>query len=208
MAQGLVADDRIFKITGTFNYQLQTIQTQFHIRDVAPAGKSAQDAVDYARPFFEVNMRTILNTACQIVRVDAFELTSRDYAQHEPANLAGTGNVPQAPSFMASLVSLRSSQRARHRNGRMFWPMQNNNAVNGSLVQDSYVVDATPVLTAFTDLFLQGPLLAEFKAVIVAQARPATTKRPLIEHSWIDVESIRMSKLITVQRRRKVGVGS
>ena len=209
MATGEIGDlvgGSVYKCNIYLLSQLQSIQTGFYLRDTGLANQSAQDAADAVKDWVDDSFRTILATDITLQRVDALEITTKEYAQHEYTNTNGTFATTMTANFLAALIQLRSSQRARHRNGRMFWPIVNVNT-NSQLHPGTSGPMAT-VLDEWKNRFMGNPATNAFKAVIVAQARPATAKRPAITHSWIDVETARLSNLGTALRRRKVGVGS
>jgi len=206
MATGTVAGSRIFKVTLGMLVQQQNIQTGWYLRDTLLNNRSATDALATAQTFVAASMFGILPNDLRLLRLDALELTSKDYAQLEYPNQMGTGPGASSTSFLAVLMTLRSNQRARHRNGRMFLPLYGN-PFNGSLdtgPRNAYIAFST----AFVQAFAGNALLNDFKAVVVAKARPANQNRPAIEHSWIDVETCRINTTVTALRRRKIGVGS
>jgi hypothetical protein len=206
MAEGLLNNTRVFKIGIYMTAQQQQIQTGWHLRDVGLNNMTAAGALESARTFVESQMYGILPSDVRLTRIDALELSSKEYMGFEYANQPGTGPGTMAASFLAVMVALRSSQRARHRNGRFFLPLYGN-PNQGSL--DTGPRNAYTAFAAnFTATFCGAAIFNNLKACIVSQARPANQHRPAIEAGWIDVEVARLHTVVTALRRRKIGVGA
>lgn len=209
MAQGNIGDlvgGSVYRVTVTMTGQLQQVQTGFYVRDTGLADQSAGDCLTAAKDWVDNHFRTCIPQDYTLQRLEAMEITTKEYAQAEYVSTPGTFGSTSTASFLAALVSLRSSQRARHRNGRMFWPVAA--VTTNSQLFPQTLAAFTPTTAAFADRFMGNAATKPFKAVIVAAARPATSTRPAIAHSWIDVETIKVSTAVTSLRRRKVGVGS
>lgn len=209
MAQGAVAGTNIYRITIFMRWQQQLLQTGWHMRDTGLVALQSPDtALDLVQPWVHDHFRTIMHQNLVFERIAAEEITSKNYAERVLVAEAGTVNGVEAPSFMAVNVALRSAQRHRYRNGRMFWPLTGQLANTGSQLSAGPGAEIQGVVTSWVTTFLGNILTNNFRAVVVAPARPATAKRPAIDHSWIDVDVAKLNTTITALRRRKVGVGS
>lgn len=204
--EGLVQGHNIFKVTLFMTAEQQKIQTGFHLRDTGINNETPETAVNAVLPWVTGAYRNTIGGDVSIDRLDAIEITSREYFAHEFTNTPGTGGNAMTTSLLAALVSLRSSKRSRWRNGRMFWPLQGA-PVNG-LITGSNLTGLTTAADDLADRFIGSQLLKNFLLVVVAQARIQKQTRPAIEHSWIDVDTIRVSNIATALHRRKIGVGA
>jgi hypothetical protein len=209
MAEGTIGgltDMNVMRVGIYMEGQQQRFQTGFHLRSQTPATGDPEDAVGEVRDWVDNSFRAMVPNDYRVVAIDAINIVSKEYSRHEYIDVFGTLGGASTYTALAALVSLRSNQRARHRNGRMFWPAY---AVQGnSQFQVNYLQGFSSCAAAFASRWVGVQLTGGFRAVIVAKARPLTPHRPAIQHSWIDVETVKVSPFATALRRRKVGVGS
>ena len=209
MATGTVAGNRIYRATIHYYAQQQKMQFGFHVRETGFVNTTEPMAVlDLLRPWIDNTYRPLMINSSRIERIEAIEITSKAYAQQEMTNAVGGASGTESPTHLAYLVSLRSNLRARHRNGRFFLPNVSQGALVGSQITQGAMTALSGAVDALGAIFMGNPVTNAFKLVVVAQARAAAPNRPAIEHSWIDVETMRVANLVSSQYRRKVGVGS
>lgn len=208
MASGAVADNRVFKCSVQMTVLQQQIQTGFHLRDVGLDNMDAGEVVTALEAWLNDEFKTIQPPALRFDRVEATELTSKQYAMKEFSGLVGTGNFTVGTTFTSLLVSLRTASRQRHMNGRMYWPWIMAGGVESGVLGSGVQAVATAAVDDFANRFTGSALTHDLRCVVVSTPRPLTANRPAILHEWHDVETVKINPVISVQRRRKIGVGS
>lgn len=208
MASGLVSDGKVYRCGIYMTANQQQIQTGFHLRDTGLNTEAAADVVASVLDFVNDSFRTIQASGVRFDRVDAVNLHTKEFAQTELTGVIGTGSGVLGTTGMAALVSLRSAKRQRWLNGRMFWPLTPADPLVDGLIKNTVLTTLNTVVADFTDRYVGSAFTSTFKAVVVTAPRAASPTRPALEHSWTDVEVVKVNPIATVQRRRLIGRGS
>ena len=214
---GGIADQNVFKVNVRFKINQQECQTGFKLRDVAVNDNSVQDVIDTVVPWVNDSFRTILSTADAIVGVDCIKLHSEEGAEHLFVNLFGTqaqSNTQKIPGFIAVGIALKTSIRKRYGQGRMFWPIRDENLIDQDFLNAAGVTAIQGVIDALTTLFTGDQLthdllLVNSHEVLAPRAAHGSTPARLeIPPTWYDVDVVKLNTTITGLRSRKVGIGA
>lgn len=208
MASGEVAGTRVFRVNVGMRIALQQLQTGFYLRDVGVQARTSAEVVAEVKTWVDTKFATIMPSSLAFERLEATELNSKEYAQHEYTNFFGAKGGGVVTTFLAANVSLRTATRQRYRNGRMFWPVLVRDSITDGLINDLTMGEFGGVAADFADRWTGVSLFGELRAVVVTAARPAKTYRPALTHSWTDVEAVKINKIATAISRRRIGVGS
>lgn len=201
--------NRVFKVQLFMTVRTNKIQTQWHLRDAGAPTSTVEDVLADSKNFLSTELAFALPTQCVINRLSVTRLIENDYAQFDYVGAAGARTDAMASTMLAALVSLKSAYRDRGANGRMFWPAP------GAPQND---VHDGPILTALSlaaqkmqDRYCGTPLLSLRKLVVVSYPKkvgePPQFPVPMPPTRWADVDTIRVSPLVTSVRSRKQGVG-
>jgi hypothetical protein len=208
MAEGLTADTTIFRCTVHMRLNQQLLQTGFHLRSsiINPLGGAAE-ANTHAGTWFTTILRQVLPVSLQFVRHEALEITSKDFAQTELVGVAGAaGSGTISSTGLAVAVAIKSAKRARTKNGRMFWPSAF--APVADLFNTADMQALQDVATNLQDRYVGATLTHPWRLVVVSPPRPAVGNTAPRVGSWIDAEVVKVNRVASYLRSRKVGVGS
>jgi len=215
---GGALDPNIFKVTIRFRLGTQKCQTGFKLRDVGIDDNSEQDVADEVYAQLQAEFRGLLHQSDDALESIDAQIMGRDTGYSLPATLTdgtlGFGNDVGEPTFMATVVALKSEIRKRYGQGRMFLPTVSEASVDSDVLsaagQAIYNTFITKVTDHFTgDEVTHDLLLVNAHPLLPAHTNPNTGRtRPEIPASWYDVLSLRLNTVVTSLRSRKVGVGS
>jgi len=122
--------------------------------------------------------------------------------------------VAPLPNFVAVNIALKTQRRKRYGQGRMFWPLRDENDVTGDSLITAAVTSFQGVIDALTSLYTGSEvthdlLLCNAHGVIAPRAAHGSTPaRPEIPPSWYDVGAVKLNTAVTMLRSRKVGIGA
>lgn len=208
MATGTVAGAKIFRVGIHLTVLQQRIQTGFYLRDVGIENQSAMDAVDATKEWVDTKFRTLIPSSVAFDRIEATETQTKEFAQQELISYNGTAGATVSTTMFAGLVSLKTDSRQRHKTGRMYWPLLMAGSVEQGVIVGGLQSVWLDVIADFADRFTGSSLTHDFRCCVVSAARPASPTRPAIEHSWTDVEVIKLDPIARIQQRRRIGRGS
>lgn len=191
-------------------------QTGFKLRDVAVNDNDAGEVADAVTPWVHNSFRTLLATADEITAIDVFRIGGEEGIERILTGEFGTSGLPdttQVPTFLAANVAFKTSRRKRYGQGRVFWPVRNENWVDNDKFNATAIgayqgaIDA--LLTAFTgSTVTHDLLLVNSHGILPPRAATATTPaRPEIPATWYDVETVKLNTVVTYLRSRKLGIG-
>ena len=214
---GSALQEHIFRVKVSFTLGQSKCQTGFYLRDVGVNGQSAQDVAEAVQPWAQTSFRTLLASVDFVTGVDVVRLDNDEGGS--VTITAGQGNVgvdaaKLVPSFMMCAISLKGELRKRYGQGRMFWPVRSDEAIQGEELSTGGRTQMQTVLTALTDEFIGNALTTELHLVNAHPALPAldpTPKRagrPAVPASWYDVTAARINTLLSSVESRKVSVGT
>lgn len=207
MAQGEVdALHRVFRITVFLAVRLQKLQFSYHLRDLGLPTSTVEDAHADALEWLNTIYRSALSTDVAMTRLSCERLVEGSYFSQDFTNTFGLLQQSQTLTGQSFCVSLKSNLRARHANGRMFWPAAGSAEVDRG---NSAVVNLNNIAAAATATRWTGfALIAPRRMVVVGAPAPQGAGVPLGPPRWTDVENISVNPVLTHLRSRKVGIGS
>lgn len=219
MAEGevlAVGAPTLFKVAIRYKVGDTLNQTGFKLRDLAVNDNDVGDVVDAVVPWVHNSFRTLLHQGDEVIAVDVLEMFSENGIEHLFNGEFGTSNLPgtaQLPNFLAANIAMKTSKRKRYGQGRMFWPLRNENWIDMEKINATGIgafqgaIDA--LVAAFSGSVLTHDLsLVNTHPILAARAATATTPaRPEIPAKWYDVETIKLNTVVTGLRSRKLGIG-
>lgn len=220
MARGLIGAvdaPNIFKVTFRFNLFDSQCQTGFKVRDLALNDNTVQNVLDVFDPWFLTNFRPLLNQADRLVALDVVKMGTEEGLEKIYNGIAGSrinGGTSIPPAFLAANISMKTQLRKRYGQGRMFWPLRDDNLFDGDKLNGAgvaaiqSVVDALLALTTGSVLTHDLRLVNTHGTLPPKAATPSRPARPEIPPSWYDVDTVRVNEPVTALRSRKIGIGA
>lgn len=214
---GGVTDPNIFKVTLTWAQGSGVCQTGFKLRDLAVQDNSPLDVANAVDAFFNGQFKTLLMNADTLINIDVLKMGTVEGTKKLYDNVHGTMN-PQInqwqPGFLAVQVALKTSNRSRYGQGRMFWPVRNGDYTTQESLNATGITAYQGVVDDLVAKF-SGSVLTHDLVLVNAHgtippraAHGSTPARPEITPHYYDVETVHLNTTITGLRSRKVGIGS
>lgn len=217
MADGTLADHNVFKWSVVWRASNQLCQTGGFLRDMVLDDNSPADVANAIKPWVDTKFKTILLSIDSLVKIDVTKLGSEDgftYDYVATAGGLGVAGVAPLPTFVTANVALKTNRRKRYGQGRMLWPVRDENMVTGDELIAGAVATYQGIIDDFVSRFVGGPLFTDLHAVAYHDTipeLPARGTRPLrapIPAHWYDVSVLKLNTFVGSLRSRKVGVGS
>lgn len=214
---GGALDQHVFRCTVRFRRNNQKMQTGFFVRDVAVNDNSCEDVANVVDGWVTTNFRTLLQNLDPVDAVDVVRLMSEEGFTKEYTGLTGTKSivaVSVVPTFLAAQIALKTQRRKRYGQGRMFWPLVDENDFTGDSLTSGAVTAFQGVIDALTTLFTGSDLTHDLKlctahgVIAPRAAHGSTPARPEIPPTWYDVDAVKLNTAVTMLRSRKVGIGA
>ena len=208
MADGEVGVlNRVFRCTLSMQVRLQKIQTALHLRDIGVPNEDAESCHTHFETWMNDHFRLALSSNVSIVRLAVEEIRTKEYFAKDYTGVTGSSSYALNSTMEAVAISLKSTSRSRHANGRMFWPLlgtpQSDQVDAGALV--TFQTQAA----SLADRYISGTVtLDRFQLVVIGAPAPSLTTPNTNPKRWTDVTNIRVNPVVTSLRSRKVGVGS
>lgn len=214
---GGALDPNIYKVSIRWQQGSGLCQTGFKVRDKLVQDNTPETVATTVWTWVNASFRTMLMNADTLLGVDALKLGTDEGFTYTPVNVHGTMNPDQSvwePGFLCANIALKAQLRKRYGQGRMFWPLRNGdwttqetlNAVGIAAYQG--VIDA---LVAAFGAANVGNDLGMVNAHGVLPPRAATGSRPArpeIPASWYDVDTVRLTSVVTGLKSRRAGIGA
>lgn len=197
--------NRVYRITTRMAIRQQQIQTSFHLRDVGVPLTTAEDAFNSAEGWLNTIFRPAVSSSVSILRLEAERLNDREYYAEDFSAVTGALSIPQNNTMFATAVSLKSTSRARFANGRMFWPVAEQNGTDG--IGGGNLAALLAAAAAMQSRYVGATLFDQFELVVVGAGVPAGAGTPAGPPRWTSVATVRVNPILTALRSRKVGVG-
>lgn len=207
-AWGGTGDTRVFRVNIQFRHGSQNCQTGFHIRDVGVNTLTPEDVATEAAEFATTQFVKLLHTTDQLIGVDAENLATHEGFAVSPASVTGTEAGTPCPSFITVPISLKGNLRKRYGNGRMLWPIYNQESINGNQLVAAAQTVVQTVIADFTSRYMEGALFGTQRLVHLHGAFTPKGPNTPLPATWYDITSVRANTVVSALRRRKAGVGS
>ena len=117
-------------------------------------------------------------------------------------------SVSVVPTFMCAQIALKTQRRKRYGQGRMFWPIRDENDFEGDKLTSGAVTRFQGVIDALTTLFTGNPVTHDLLLCNVHPLIEARGTRPAIPAAWYDVDAVKLNTAVTFLRSRKAGIGA
>jgi hypothetical protein len=194
------------RLTWDWNNGASTIMNHWALASTDLTLTPAQAVTDVVA-FVTASFPAILDGAARLKVVECEDLITREYAQAEPANVVGIGGGGALPATVSCIISLRSNQRRRYRNGRFRVGGINRSLADGDILSTNGNTAFTNFALAMSNRYVGGAKTSAWSLVVYTPGNAAPSHGTPWLQSAIDVDTIRIAKILSTVRTRRVGVG-
>lgn len=209
-------DNKIYQVRLNWAQGSGLCQTGFHLRDLAVQDNTAETVANAVDAFFNGQFKTLLMNADTLINVDVLVKGTVTGFKKLYNNVHGTMN-PQInqwqPGFLAIKVDLKTSNRSRYGQGRMFWPCRNGDYTTQETLNATGITAYQGVVDDLISKFTQSVVSNDLRLVNVhgvIPEKPATSTHPAraaVPASWYDVETVHLDTLVRHVASRMAGIG-
>lgn len=216
MADGVPADRNVFRINVVWRASNQLCQTGFYVREVAFNDNTPEDVVNTVKPWVDDHLRGLILTTDDMVRIDCLKVGTEEGFTFDYVGVHGSlgvAGVAPLPTFICANIALKTQRRKRYGQGRMFWPVRDENMVTGDTLIAAAITTYQGVIDELADLFTGDPvthdliLCAYHDTIPELPATPSRPARAPIPAHWYDIAALKLNTAVTSMRSRKVGIG-
>lgn len=203
------------RVTLIWQVEASHVESHFHLRGPGGLLDPATTAAE-VQSWYNSSGKTIFPANVVLRSIKAHQATSTGkgfntgpQALVELAGITGTASGATAPGALSVLASLRSQFPQRYRNGRMFLPPPPDTAYQQSVLTTTYLTTLGTWATNFLGVF--GSSGSSTLRLVTFTPGGTYTSGPLAGTTWnmgtATVQAIRFPSVMSVQRRRRPGIG-
>jgi hypothetical protein len=165
------------------------------------------DALADVQSFVTTRFPPILDGAARLKVIELEDIITKAFVQAEPAGIQGAGGGGAMPATIACIVSLRSDQRRRYRNGRFRVGGLNRSFADVDILSSTGITAFNTFTAAMMAAFVGGAKTSAWSLIVYTPGNAAPSHGPPWAQGAIDVQAIRVAKILSTVRTRRVGVG-